>query len=154
MSVLFTVNARAFSSCVFDVDAKCALRSLPVTSVLVQCFTIQIHTNSSDTHKKPVVTLKRTRQSLEGVWWISDVSEQSLPHATSECQTSDTTSDPRCQSGQSAKNSVIFSGRDSSKNCGADQRLQISNLHLDKFPTPATFACWKMRFKTEVCTCS
>ena len=22
------------------------------------------------------------------------------------------------------------------------------------FPTPATFACWKMRFKTEVCTCS
>ena len=23
-----------------------------------------------------------------------------------------------------------------------------------KFPTPATFACWKIRFKTEVCTCS
>ena len=23
-----------------------------------------------------------------------------------------------------------------------------------KFPTPATFACWKKRFKTEVCTCS
>ena len=22
------------------------------------------------------------------------------------------------------------------------------------FPTPATFACWKIRFKTEVCTCS
>ena len=34
------------------------------------------------------------------------------------------------------------------------QRLQISDLHLDKFPTPATFACWKIRFKTEVCTCS
>ena len=30
----------------------------------------------------------------------------------------------------------------------------ISDLHFDKFPTPATFACWKMRFKTEVCTCS
>ena len=42
-----------------------------------------------------------------------------------------------------------------SKNCGADQqRLQISYLHFDKFPTPATFACWKRRFKTEVCTCS
>ena len=27
-------------------------------------------------------------------------------------------------------------------------------LHFDKFPTPATFACWKIRFKTEVCTCS
>ena len=43
----------------------------------------------------------------------------------------------------------------SSKNYGADQqRLQISDLHFDKFPTPATFACWKIRFKTEVCTCS
>ena len=34
------------------------------------------------------------------------------------------------------------------------QRLQISDLHFDKFTTPATFACWKIRFKTEVCTCS
>ena len=63
--------------------------------------------------------------------------------------------DLRCQSGPSAKDSVIFSGRDSSKNYGADQqRLQMSDLHFDKFPTPATFACWKIRFKTEVCTCS
>ena len=61
----------------------------------------------------------------------------------------------RCQSGQSAKNSVIFSGGDSSKNYGADQqRLQISDLHFDKFPTPATFACRKIRFKIEVCTSS
>ena len=53
--------------------------------------------------------------------------------------------DLRCQSGRSA----------SSKNYGADQqRLQISDLHFDKFPTPATFACWKIKFKTEVCTCS
>ena len=28
-----------------------------------------------------------------------------------------------------------------------------ADLHFDKFPTPATFACWKTRFKTEVCTC-
>ena len=63
--------------------------------------------------------------------------------------------DLRCQSGPSAKDSVIFSGGDFSKNYGADQqRLQISDLHFDKFPTPATFACWKIRFKTEVCTCS
>ena len=54
-----------------------------------------------------------------------------------------------------AKDSVIFSGGDYSKNYGADQqRLQISDLHFDKFPTPATFACWKIRFKTELCTCS
>ena len=28
------------------------------------------------------------------------------------------------------------------------------DLHFDKFPAPATFACWKIRFKSEVCTCS
>ena len=40
--------------------------------------------------------------------------------------------DLRCQSGPSAKDSVIFSGGDSSKNYGADQqRLQISDLHFD-----------------------
>ena len=43
--------------------------------------------------------------------------------------------DLRCQSGPSAKDSVIFSGGDLSKNYGADQqRLQISDLHFDKFP--------------------
>ena len=63
--------------------------------------------------------------------------------------------DLRCQSGPSAKNSVIFSGGDSSKNFGTDQqRLQMSDLHFDKFTMPATFACWKIRFKTEVCICS
>ena len=63
--------------------------------------------------------------------------------------------DLRCQSGPSAKYSVIFSGGDSSKNYEAhQQRLQISDLHFDKFPTPATFAFWKIRFKTEVRTCS
>ena len=55
----------------------------------------------------------------------------------------------------SAKNSVIPGEGEFSKDYGADQqRLQISDLHFDKFPTPATLACWKIRFKTEVCTCS
>ena len=63
--------------------------------------------------------------------------------------------DQRCQSRPSAKNSFIPSEGDSSKNYGSDQqRLQISNLHFDNFPLPATFACWKIRFKTEVCTCA
>ena len=87
--------------------------------------------------------------------WSSST-EEPLHSSTvekSERRTQD--QDQRCQSGQSAKNSVIFSGGDSSKNYGADQqRLQISDLHFDKFPTPATFACWKIRFKTEVCICS
>ena len=53
-------------------------------------------------------------------------------------------------------NSVIHSGGDSSKNEVSDQqRLQMSDLHFDKLiPTPATFACWKISFKTEVCACS
>ena len=63
--------------------------------------------------------------------------------------------DQRCQSGPSARNAVIPSEGDFSKNYWADQqRLQVSDLHFDKFTTPATFACWKIRFKTEVCTWS
>ena len=38
--------------------------------------------------------------------------------------------------------------RQTNKDC----RFQI--LVLTKFSTPATFACWEIRFKTEVCTCS
>ena len=37
----------------------------------------------------------------------------------------------------------------------ADQsQLQISKLQFDKFPTPSTFSCWKIRFKTQVSACS
>ena len=86
---------------------------------------------------------------------FSNVSEHTSPHVTSEFQTQDAILDSRCQSRQSAKNSIILSEGDSSKNYGTDQqRLQISDLHFDKFTTPATFACCKIRFKTEVCTCS
>ena len=81
--------------------------------------------------------------------WNSSIEEP--PHTSivekSEWQKQD--QDLRCQSGPSAKDSVIFSGGDYSKNYGADQqRLQISDPHFEKCPTPATFACWKMRFKT------
>ena len=85
--------------------------------------------------------------------WISNVSEHTSPHVMSESQTP--ALDPRCQSGPSARNSFNLSEGRFSKNYGADQqRLQISDPHFDKFHNPATFACWKIRFKTEVCTCS
>ena len=72
--------------------------------------------------------------------WISNVSERTSPHVMSERQTP--VQDQRCQSGPSGKSSVIPSEGDSSKNNGADQqRLQIEDLHFDKFTTPATFAC-------------
>ena len=35
-----------------------------------------------------------------------------------------------------------------------EQRFQILELHFGKFPSPQTFSCRKMRFKTEVCSCS
>ena len=85
--------------------------------------------------------------------WVSNVSEHTPPHVMSESRTP--VQDQRCQSGPSARNSFVPSEGDSSKNYEADQqRLQISDLHFDKFTTPATFACWKITFKTEVCTCT
>ena len=87
--------------------------------------------------------------------WISNVSEHTSPHVRNESQTPNTAQDQRCHPGPSAKNSVIPSGGDSVKNYETDQqRLQSSDLHFDKFPSRATFACWKIRFKTEVCICS
>ena len=47
-----------------------------------------------------------------------------------------------------------FSPAEVAQNSMADQqRLQISDLHIDKFLTPSTFSCWKMRFKTQVSSC-
>ena len=83
--------------------------------------------------------------------FFSTLSQESDPHVMSESKAP--VQDQRCQSGPSARNSVIPSEGGFSKNYGADQRLQISDPHFDKFTTPATFACWKLRIKT-VCTCS
>ena len=87
--------------------------------------------------------------------WSSSIEEPLHSSTVEKSERQKQDQDQRWQSGPSAKNSVIFSGGDSSKNYGADQqRLQISDLHFDKFSTPATFACCKIRFNTEVCTCS
>ena len=87
--------------------------------------------------------------------WNSSIEEPLHSSTVEKSERPEQNQDLRCQSGPSAKDSVIFSGGDSLKKYGADQqRLQILDLHFDKFPTPATFACWKIRFKAEVCTCS
>ena len=87
--------------------------------------------------------------------WSSGISEPIHSSTAEKNQNRTPVQDQRCQSGPSAKISVIPCEGDSSKNYRADQqRLQISDLHFDKFPTPAMFACWKIRFKTDVCTCS
>ena len=87
--------------------------------------------------------------------WNSSIEEPLHSSTVEKSERQEQDQNLRCQSGPSAKDSVILSGGDYSKNYGADQqRLQISDLHFDKFPTPATFACWKIKFKTEVCACS
>ena len=94
--------------------------------------------------------------------WISNVTEDTLvltstrqPVTFGERQIPDTVLTPRFQTGPSAGNSFDPEEGRLSKDYGADQqRLQISDLHFDKFLTQTTFACWKIRFKTEVCTCS
>ena len=93
-------------------------------------------------------------QELNSLW--KKTIEEPLHMSTAEkSDRPERDQDLRCLSGPSTKDSVIFSGGDYSKNCGADQqRLQIPDLHVDTFSTPATFACWKIRFKAEVCTCS
>ena len=72
--------------------------------------------------------------------WSSHMSEAIHSSQTGKNENQTTVPDQRCQSGPSPKNSIIPSEGDSSKNYGADQqRLQISDLHFDKFTTAATF---------------
>ena len=67
--------------------------------------------------------------------WSSNISEHTSQPVMSENQTP--VQDLRCRSGQSARNSIIPSEGDSSKNERADQqRLQISDLRFDKFNSP------------------
>ena len=94
--------------------------------------------------------------------WISNVKEDTLvltstgrPVTCGEHQIPDTVLTPRFQPGPSAENSFDPKEGRFFKNYGADQqRLQISELHFDKFLTPTTSACWKIRLKTDVCICS
>ena len=40
------------------------------------------------------------------------------------------------------------------KSIAVQQRLQISKLHFDQFPTPSTFSCRKTKVQNQVTTCS
>ena len=69
--------------------------------------------------------------------WSSGREEPIHSSAAEKSEKQTPVQDQRYQSGPSAKNSVIPSEGDSLKNYGADQqRLQISDLHFDKFPNP------------------
>ena len=66
--------------------------------------------------------------------WSSSAEEPLRSSTVEKSETLTQDLDLRCQSGQSDRNSVIFSGGDLSKNYGADQRLQISDLHFVNIP--------------------
>ena len=67
--------------------------------------------------------------------WSSSIEEPLHSSTVEKSERQKQDQDLRCQSGPSAKKSVIFSGGDSSNKDGADQqRLQISDLHFDNFP--------------------
>ena len=84
--------------------------------------------------------------------WSSGISDPIYSSTAEKNENQTPIQDQRCQS---ARNSVVPSEGGFSKNYVADQqRLQISDLQFDTFPTSATFVCWKIRFKTDVCICS
>ena len=87
--------------------------------------------------------------------WNSSIEEPLHSSTVEKSERQEQDQDLRCQSGPSAPKSFVLCEGRFSKNDGADQpRLQISDPHFDKVLTPATFGCWKIRFKTEICTCS
>ena len=58
---------------------------------------------------------------------VPNATEHISPHVTSERQIPDTALDPRCQSGPSARNSVVPSEGGFSKDYGADQQSPYSS---------------------------
>ena len=93
----------------------------------------ETHGISGNVFENPAASSSAPHPQELNPW--SSSTEESLHSSTMERSGRRTQDqDQRCQCGQSAKNSVIFNGGDSSKNYGADQqRLQISDLHFDKF---------------------
>ena len=86
--------------------------------------------------------------------WFSNVTKNTLT-ASNEWTTKSTHNFGSDKSVRTVSQTFIRSKeRIFSKDSGADQRLQISDFHFDKFTTPPTFACWRTRFKTKACLCS
>ena len=87
-------------------------------------------------YQETFLHIHRLLQELNPLW--KKIIEEPLHMSTAEkSERPERNQDLRCQSGPSAKDSVIFSEGDYSKNYGADQqRLQISDHHFDKFLTP------------------
>ena len=129
-------NAKSFSG-----NAELAAKYLGHTCKIWKCFLqiqqrlLQHLVRKSQTHVSPMYQNTHTS-----------------PHVMSESQTP--AQNQRCPSGPSARNHSSLVRQDFPRIMMDQQRLQISDLHFDKFTTPPTFACWKVRSKIEVCICS
>ena len=76
------------------------------------------------------------------------------PVTKDEVQKRHTTPIPRFAKRPSVGNSNSPPEGLHSQNHIIDPRLLLSEHHFGKFPTPSTFSCWKIRFKTQVSACS
>ena len=117
---------------------------------------------SSEVLQNPDKACKMARVVFEDVIVESDnVAEDSCKDSSLLCEGSDHGLEHTIASREFVGNQPLVlkfirpkEGRFSKKYGADQQRLQISDPPFDKLPNPATFACWKIRFKTEVCTCS
>ena len=109
---------------------------------------------SGNVFSSPPVDPSQSHERMSSPWDHPDAGKFSETICTGQ---------PVAEDGDEGKSAIPNPRRNSfdpmkgrnSTNCGVDQqRLQISEPHFDKFPTPQTFSCWKTMFKTEVCSCS
>ena len=89
--------------------------------------------------------------------WNSSIEEPLHSSTVEKSERQEQDQDQRCQSGPSAKNSVILSSLEetlqrimgqSNNDCRFQIFTSTNSLHQPRF------ACWKIRFKNELCCCS
>ena len=74
--------------------------------------------------------------------------------ARGEEQIGSTTTMPLSERRPSTHEFFIASGKIPQNSVAGQQTLQISELQFDKFAVPSSFIFWKIRFKTQVISCS
>ena len=136
---LFSVVLRNDNIQEFDTtwdEILLSMTRFPPDEILESLYKLRIR--ESDQHKKCIGIVQSGNSSKE-----------------SGEQNPDAVPTPRFLRRPSGKNSFNpMEGRSLKNRVVDQQRFQISELHFDKFPAPTTFSCWKMKFKTEVCSCS
>ena len=115
--------------------------------------------NVFDSPRAVIVSSLSPYQGVLHTWNQSATGENTVRESTgitaarSEERNQETIPTPRFARKSSTRNA--FFPAEVPQNYMTDQsKLQISELQFDKFPTPSTFSCWKIGFKTQVSACS